>query len=1022
MEPEVWRKVSDLFSECLTLSEDQRTTFLSKLETTDSVIAAEIRKLLATYGDDEEFLEKPALGDGVGVLDSAEAGVEPFLPELRAPRRPRSRRRSVSFWLLMGANVVALGCFLFAAAIIGHYRERTTDTGWWADTTPQGFAIADIDDAGPAASVLQLGDEVLAINGQHLWVTEILKVPPNAAYRMQVRRGGQILDVVLKVWTRPNPRWPGGFLAYAFVGLTFFLTAIVVSVMQPDARITRLAWAALVGEAVTLLCMLLRPYGGFLTGGWYSFFSWMQLVDGPHLAFSYHFYSQAFRRNRRGALSTFLVCVFYAWGLFSSLYIRCLFDRHPFYAVLSYLSDRPLLWRKADALVGYFYLLAPLCICIAVVYSYIRAEGLEERRRARWIAVGSLAGIVPYLVLRMAYTLGVANADFAGPLGIVPAALIPVATGYAILKHRLFDIHVVLRRGIQYLVAKNVLRFILALPALALIYSLVAHANQTVGELVLHNYFFILLLVLAAVVLRFQQRLAAWLDRKFFRERYQQERILLALIDDLRTLDSIPEMGRRVGSELMEALHPESVYFFHDSPKDRAFIQGFGTDQRAEGLQIPEGSALPALLSRSEHAVSVESLPADGATLMSWSWLFALRIDLVVPLNRVDGSPVGFLLLGRKKSEEPYSPTDRTLLLGLAHQMAVSCENLLLQQRVLQQQRNNEEMRNRVEGLGTAWLQECPQCGRCYDSSLRACSEDAAELILSSPVHRLLEGRYRLDRVLGRGGMGTVFEALDQRLGRKVAVKLVHAGRTANPGWLRRFGREARSLARLNHESIVLTHDFGVVDDEIAYLVMELVVGTTLRVEMDRGPIPPLLAAAWFQQLLDGVKVAHAAGIVHRDLKPENLLVATTQDGHKRIKIADFGVAKWQMPDNESISLTLPGTIVGSLRYMSPEQLTGQPVDERSDLFSVGVMAFEVLTGKLPFRGGNHADRMASLAAESDLLEPLLRVAPDLHATLRKCLARSPGDRFASAAELQSQLIPRIADCPRDLSRAETYL
>jgi serine/threonine protein kinase len=283
----------------------------------------------------------------------------------------------------------------------------------------------------------------------------------------------------------------------------------------------------------------------------------------------------------------------------------------------------------------------------------------------------------------------------------------------------------------------------------------------------------------------------------------------------------------------------------------------------------------------------------------------------------------------------------------------------------------------------------------------------------------LLDGRYRLDRVLGRGGMGTVFEAFDLRLHRQVAVKLVHAGRTANPAWLRRFGREARALARLNHENIVLTYDFGVVDDEVAYLVMEFVRGTTLRTEIDRGPIPPATAALWFWGLLEGVKAAHAAGIVHRDLKPENLLISRPQDGRTQIKIADFGVAKWQTPDEESARLTLPGTIVGSLRYMSPEQIGGLMVDGRSDLFSVGVMAFESLTGRLPFGGATHAERMASMQLDSEELASALSGAPGLQSVLRRCLSRSPNDRFSSAAELQAELIPRMEEWRLPLATPE---
>jgi eukaryotic-like serine/threonine-protein kinase len=177
----------------------------------------------------------------------------------------------------------------------------------------------------------------------------------------------------------------------------------------------------------------------------------------------------------------------------------------------------------------------------------------------------------------------------------------------------------------------------------------------------------------------------------------------------------------------------------------------------------------------------------------------------------------------------------------------------------------------------------------------------------------------------------------------------VQAGRISDSAWLRRFSREARALARLQHENIVLTHDFGVVEGEAAYLVMEFVAGSTLRAEIDSGGINANTAPVWFHQLLDGVKAAHAAGIVHRDLKPENVLIARPGSGRECVKIADFGVAKWLTPEPGSVSLTVPGTIVGGLHYMSPEQLAGQQVDRRSDIFSIGVMVFEALTGKIPF-------------------------------------------------------------------------
>jgi len=257
--------------------------------------------------------------------------------------------------------------------------------------------------------------------------------------------------------------------------------------------------------------------------------------------------------------------------------------------------------------------------------------------------------------------------------------------------------------------------------------------------------------------------------------------------------------------------------------------------------------------------------------------------------------------------------------------------------------------------------------------------------------------------------MVAVYEAADLRLKRRVAIKLVLASKIGDPGALRRLGREARALARLSHPNIVATYDFGMIESEAAYLVMELVSGTTLRAEIRQGNIPPSVAADWFNQLLEGVKAAHAAGVVHRDLKPENVLTSLAADGKIQVKIADFGIAKSSLPGSESTSLTEPGIVVGSFHYMSPEQLCGQTVDERSDIFSVGVMVFEVLTGQIPFTGKTYTERIISILHESPQFELALPGAGALHAVLKKCLAKAAAERYTSAAQLQAELVPLIA-------------
>ena len=218
------------------------------------------------------------------------------------------------------------------------------------------------------------------------------------------------------------------------------------------------------------------------------------------------------------------------------------------------------------------------------------------------------------------------------------------------------------------------------------------------------------------------------------------------------------------------------------------------------------------------------------------------------------------------------------------------------------------------------------------------------------------------------------------------------------------------------------------------YLVMELVRGTTLRSELQRvGRLDPQTAAAWFTQLLEGVKAAHQAGVIHRDLKPENVLISGDASGRQQIKVLDFGLAKiLQIDPSNPQSLTAPGMIMGTFAYMSPEQVTGEEVDERSDIFSLGVMAVEALTGQRPFAGRTSAELItAILSASFHLPGPIFSQVGDaggvadnldedraldavrrLDEVLQRCLARDRGQRFESVAAMAQMLIPAIEHCP----------
>jgi serine/threonine-protein kinase len=202
---------------------------------------------------------------------------------------------------------------------------------------------------------------------------------------------------------------------------------------------------------------------------------------------------------------------------------------------------------------------------------------------------------------------------------------------------------------------------------------------------------------------------------------------------------------------------------------------------------------------------------------------------------------------------------------------------------------------------------------------------------------------------------------------------------------------------------------------------MELVAGTTLRDNLkSSGPLLPTDAAAHFEQILAGLKAAHDAGVIHRDMKPENVLIAKQEDGRAMIKLLDFGVAKLKALDAADSSsptipggLTAPGMVIGTFGYMSPEQLQGEEVDERADIFAVGVMVVESLTGRRPFEGKSHAELLTSVLHKTFTLPGDAPEIRRLDAVMQKCLAKERTSRYSTVTELQAELIPALKGCPQ---------
>ncbi len=261
-------------------------------------------------------------------------------------------------------------------------------------------------------------------------------------------------------------------------------------------------------------------------------------------------------------------------------------------------------------------------------------------------------------------------------------------------------------------------------------------------------------------------------------------------------------------------------------------------------------------------------------------------------------------------------------------------------------------------------------------------------------------GPYEILRALGAGGMGEVYRARDPRLGREVAVKILPAEFAVNPERMIRFEQEARSASALNHPNIITIYDIGSINST-AYIVMELVDGKSLRETLAAGPIPLRKTVSIAAQLADGLAKAHAAGIVHRDLKPENIMI--TKDGY--CKILDFGLAKLTAPADDQASdlptQTGPGTILGTIAYMSPEQAGAKPLDFRSDQFSFGSILYEMIAGKRAFSGKTAVETMSVIIQTEP--EPI-QCPPAFRWIIERCLAKDREERYESTRDLARDL------------------
>ncbi len=904
--------------------------------------------------------------------------------------------------------VLALAAFVMALGSIAVRHDQASSAGWRWRADGDACVVSTTSSKGPATA-LRLGDQIVSVNGRRItWGDPSIPlgmVYAGQLYTIAAKRGAEILSLPLHMANHPGIN--GDVAATLATALMLFLAGIWILISGPGSLTARLALATflLSSLAMTGLVLILYP-------GWGSVTTTLALIlaklSGPlYMAVGWDFISRFPHPVPEGRLIRYSRRIFYALALilWAAANLPFLFEiaQVPYSPAFRILE---LLGPNSSFGTG-FEITICLAACLVLFRNYRLLVDRDSRRRIRWVSSSFALIAVCILCLRSlelafsasgyrAFAVAASAVDTATTLSIF---LMPVVLAYTLVKHPILGIRLVVRRGFQYLLAKNVLRLIFLAPALIVLIQILRWPNKSLSDLLFRSswLFYLLVMGTAAFTLRYRHEMSAWLDRRFFRVAIKEEETWMALIESIKWARSEEEIAAAAVQQIDAAFAPRGIHAFFRSVSDGELHVSF-TDTPHD---VP--TVLSMLGQNSSLDFSTKSILVAGAQTQDSSTSDVRADDtqwLIVPLLGTDDESLGMLVLGPRKSEEPYSLRDRELLQAVGSQVVMACEVLRLKRSVSSESRQRQAAVTRLGQDGVVLLTECPRCKECHDTSLKLCPKDGAELELTLPVERVISGRYRLDRRLGAGGMGVVYQALDLRLNKAVALKIMIGELFGNQAAFMRFKREARAVALLRHPNIVGVHDFGQLPAGGAFLVMDLVRGLSWRQHLKSSQrLRPEQVALWIEQLCSGVAAAHGSGVIHRDLKPENVFIAE-ELGSETVMILDFGIAKMHgEADGEESNLTVGGTVIGTRSYMAPEQAAGRTVGTGADVYSIGVMALETLARSAPPSAG------ADEAWLSAGLERIQCANGELAAILRKALAQDPKLRFSSAQDL-ARILP----------------
>src|ERR1700730_4457684 len=862
--------------------------------------------------------------------------------------------RRYPWQIVAGAAISIIGNFYFVYYLLFWFAEDGVAVSAASGRTVVSTVGADT--PAERAGIVK-GDVLVDVNGQRIgnvvdWLAQRMNFEADKPIAIRVERAGRPIDLKMvvhgRLWDELNTATKTSQIIFLVNKFFTLVVGLFVMFSRPKDLVSRLGGWVLVTMSTVYEAFQWGMAASVRALPWLVAVAVMLVyvsaaIRTPLLAGFFCLFPKKLFTNPRiwtAFIAGPLLAMFYSLYLFA----RTVYDP-------GHLSGLAPPWLLAA--LGLQSLLYLMLALVMVPLNFWRLESVTDRRRFRVVSYGALLGLVFYLP-RVAGTalsglnpaLEFLNSPTSDLLCSVGVLIFPLSFAYAILRQRLFDVRVIIRRGLQYALARN---FLLAIPVMAaglLVVDLISHGSQPLfGVLKARGAVYVAIAALAGLAYAQRQKWLSELDRRFFRDKYDAHRLFREIVEEIRHAASLEQVSPSVVTRVAEALHAGFCAMLVRKPGEPLYrvvaaapIGSLTADLPATNKLIP----LVRMLDRSVPITLAESgWLGQQLPQVDKDFLHSARIDLLVPVALAEGSTEALIVAGAKRSEEPYSAEDTALLENVA-----SALGLLL-------------MRGAPSLPGRS-IEECPACGLCYDTGTTRCEKDEALLTLVA-TPRLLGQRYRLEKRLGQGGMGKVYRATDVSLNRAVAVKLIRDEFFANQLAVDKFRRESRVTGSFSHPNVVTVHDFGVDTNQRVFLVMELLEGMTLREEL-RGKrrLTPERTLELFEGMCEGISAAHARGLVHRDLKPENIFLSRS-NLREVVKITDFGIAKVLPEFTNDTSDTVTGVLVGTIRYMSPEQLRGRSMSPRWDIWALTVVAYEALCGSAPFAGTDYTELQSAI-------------------------------------------------------------